>query len=108
MIKFTKKWVSHSVSLLLLRMSRMENKDVNYTRLLWRAHRGMLELDLLLIPFIEKEWFNLSENEQKTLEKLLESQDPDLYAWIMGHEVPQNKEFMSLADRIRHYKQTAV
>lgn len=62
-------------------------------KLKWRCHRGMLELDLILQSFLEKEYMNLSPSLQADFEKLLEIEDTELYAWLMGLERPQSHEF---------------
>jgi antitoxin CptB len=46
----------------------------------------MLELDVLFMPFVEEAWDELSDNDKKTFERLLECDDPDLFAWAMGHQ----------------------
>lgn len=86
-------------------MVNQQNSD--YNRNLWRAHRGMLELDLFLIPFVEQMWSTLSSADKKNFENLLQATDPELFAWFMGHEVPQQVEFLSLVKRIRQHKITA-
>lgn len=55
------------------------------SRLLWACRRGMLELDVLFQPFVERHYDQLSEDDQLLFEKLLECDDPDLFAWFMGH-----------------------
>jgi antitoxin CptB len=85
-----------------------DTKTANYTRNLWRAHRGMLELDLFLIPFIKNQWFELSPHNQEVLEQFLQCQDPELFAWLMGHEVPEQQEFMHLVESIRQYMQATT
>lgn len=55
-------------------------------RLKWACRRGMLELDVLLLPFVEEAFDELSETQKETFERLLTSDDPDLFAWFMGHQ----------------------
>lgn len=82
--------------------------DPNYNRTLWRAHRGMLELDLFLIPFVEQAWNFLSAHDKKIFDELLQSTDPELFSWLMGHDVPPNEEFHRLVDQIRQHKSTSI
>jgi antitoxin CptB len=72
------------------------------SRLFWRCRRGMLELDLLLIGFLEHGYAQLDAADQALFERLLESQDQDLYGWLMGHEEPDEKEFIPVIAAIRH------
>lgn len=55
-------------------------------RLKWACRRGMLELDVLLLPFVEQAFDTLTLSEQETFERLLTCDDPDLFAWFMGHQ----------------------
>ncbi|GAA0857009.1 succinate dehydrogenase assembly factor 2 [Aliiglaciecola litoralis] len=61
-----------------------DKKRVN--RLRWACRRGMLELDVLFMPFVEDAFNDLDEQQQLTFERLLTCDDPDLYAWFMGHQ----------------------
>lgn len=58
-------------------------------RFAWRCRRGMLELDLILQGFLEKGFDRLTPQHIKDFDALLQCTDPELYAWFMGHEVPQ-------------------
>lgn len=50
----------------------------------WR--RGFKEADLILGPFADLCAPALSDDHLDTLERLLETPDQDLYAWIVGRE----------------------
>src|SRR5690606_39677434 len=47
-------------------------------RLRWRCRRGMLELDLLLERFVDRELARLGADEQRALERLLDLPDDEL------------------------------
>ena len=55
----------------------MENssKSLLHQRALWRSRRGMLELDLLLRPFVETCFEQLSPEMQLALDELLQRDD---------------------------------
>ncbi|MEW9798757.1 FAD assembly factor SdhE [Alteromonas sp. CYL-A6] len=55
-------------------------------RLKWACRRGMLELDVLLGPFVDEAFNDLSDEDKEIFERLLTCDDPDLYAWFMGHQ----------------------
>ncbi len=59
--------------------------DENLRPLVWRSRRGMLELDLLLAPFVEAELAGLDERTATAYRRLLECEDSDLYAWLVTH-----------------------
>lgn len=69
-------------------------------RVRWHSRRGMLELDVLLVPFAEQAFPNLSAEEQACYVDLLECEDPDLFAWLMEHKVPENQEFARMVEKI--------
>ena len=72
----------------------------NKPRLRWACRRGMLELDVILGPFVEHEYDGLNEAEQQVFERLLASDDPDLFAWFMGHQKSKQPEFQAMVDFI--------
>ncbi|WP_286234873.1 succinate dehydrogenase assembly factor 2 [Thalassotalea sediminis] len=62
------------------------SEPVNKARLKWACRRGMLELDVLFMPFVDEAYDELSEPNKRIFERLLTCQDPELFAWFMGHE----------------------
>jgi antitoxin CptB len=68
----------------------------------WHCRRGMLELDLILQRFLEVGIDHLNEQEIKTFDLLLSNTDPELFAWLMGHEDPQDKELAKIVTLIRN------
>jgi len=58
----------------------------NKARLKWACRRGMLELDVLFMPFVEEGYDHLTALQQNEFERLLACDDPELFAWFMGHE----------------------
>ena len=69
-------------------------------RLKWACRRGMLELDVLLLPFVEEAFDSLSYEDQETFERLLTSDDPDLFAWIMGRQKYEDPELAAMVATI--------
>lgn len=73
--------------------------QVNKARLKWACRRGMLELDVIFMPFVDKAYDDLAEEHKRVFERLLTCQDPELFAWFMGHEEcddPELKEMVQL------------
>ncbi len=73
---------------------------VNKARLKWACRRGMLELDVLFIPFVDEAYDDLSPEKQRVFERLLTEQDPDLFAWFMGHAVCEDQELNDMVQFI--------
>ncbi|WP_133127235.1 succinate dehydrogenase assembly factor 2 [Legionella nagasakiensis] len=72
-------------------------------KIIWHCRRGMLELDLILSHFMEKQFDLLSDKQIHAFEKLLNCQDPDIHAWLMGYEQPDDKELANIVAIIKLY-----
>ena len=57
-------------------------------RLRWRCRRGMKELDILLVRYMDERFCSASNQEQEAFKGLLEIQDPVIYAYCLGQERP--------------------
>ena len=66
--------------------------SVDYHRLRWASRRGMLELDLVLGPFLENIYPGLEEDDKLLFQRLLESEDQDLFNWFLNKTVPEDKD----------------
>ena len=75
-----------------------DNSDFN--RLWWHSRRGMLELDNLLIPFIEEVYRDLSADDQARYKKLLSCEDNDMFEWFMQRSRPQDPDLQRMVDMI--------
>ncbi|MGH1440424.1 MAG: succinate dehydrogenase assembly factor 2 [Cellvibrionaceae bacterium] len=72
-------------------------------RLLWGSRRGMLELDLILQPFVENTYPVLDEADQKRYQLLLEEQDQDLFTWFLKRQDPSDPELLRIVQVIREH-----
>lgn len=70
------------------------------SRLLWACRRGMLELDVLFRPFVEEAYDDLAPEQQQVFKRLLTCDDPDLFAWFMGHQVCEDAELAQMVSII--------
>lgn len=74
-------------------------------RLRWACRRGMLELDVLLAPFVEEGYDALTLQQKQDFERLLACDDPDLFSWFMGHAKSSDAAIQALIqvilDRVR-------
>ena len=62
--------------------------DEQIGKLRWRCRRGMKELDLLTLGYLEAYYPTASTEEQKAFAALLELQDPLLMSYMVGREIP--------------------
>ncbi|WP_286237115.1 succinate dehydrogenase assembly factor 2 [Neptuniibacter halophilus] len=65
-------------------------------RLKWQSRRGMLELDVLFVPFVEEAFADLDLDDQHRFVKLLDEEDQDLFVWLMEREVPQDPDLQRI------------
>lgn len=74
---------------------------MEYNRLVWASRRGMLELDLILQPFIENVYNNLDDIDQQLFDLLLEEQDQDLFNWFLKKQDPDNENLLRIVNIVR-------
>ena len=67
-----------------------------------RSRRGLLELDLLLVPFCDAVYADLSAAEQAAYDELLAEDDVVLLDWLKGAARPRECA-QSAVDRIRDW-----
>jgi antitoxin CptB len=79
---------------------QLELSELEFNRLRWRSRRGMLELDLLLLPFFDEVFAELESDEQQAFIKLLEQDDPDLWDWFSRKSESDDPELAALVERI--------
>ncbi|MGO3346596.1 MAG: succinate dehydrogenase assembly factor 2 [Marinomonas sp.] len=73
---------------------------IAFRRLKMQCRRGMLELDLLLEPFLETGYFSLSEEDKGLFNKLLACEDQELFVWFMQRETPEDTELAHIVNMI--------
>ena len=59
----------------------VEQTELN--RLFWHSRRGMLELDVLLVPFTQEVYATLNEADRELKVRLLSCEDQDMLGWFM-------------------------
>lgn len=77
------------------------------SRMEWAARRGMLELDLVLGPFVKARYALLGEADRQCFQQLMLCEDQDLFAWLMQRERPNDKEFARIVGQILQFTHTA-
>ena len=67
-------------------------ESVGFKRLKWHCRRGMLELDLLLEPFLDEVFATLDEEDKQRFYKLIQCEDQDIFVWFMQKEIPTDPD----------------
>jgi antitoxin CptB len=83
----------------------MIEDEARLKRLKFRAwHRGFVEADLILGPFVDTHAAKLTPLQLDTLEILLEEPDHDLYAWIIGRAPVPERFDTDVMELIRSFR----
>ncbi len=82
------------------------SEDTTLKRLYWHSRRGMWELDLLLIPFLEHRYTSLDVEDQAAFQRLIEQEDQDLFIWLMRREWPEDASLRRVVKMIVTYAET--
>tara|TARA_B110000971_G_scaffold77907_1_gene80079 strand:+ start:41 stop:349 length:309 start_codon:yes stop_codon:yes gene_type:complete len=72
----------------------------------WRSRRGMLEIEAKLVPFIRDHFRDLSSEEQKIYEAMLDLEDWEIFDWLQGREIPEDPKVRALVEKIIACKST--
>ncbi len=77
--------------------------EKNINRVRWGCRRGMLELDLFLLPYFDAHYMTLDKDEQMTFQKLLTAEDPQLQLWFMQQAVHEDNNAREMIEKICCY-----
>lgn len=76
------------------------------SKLRWRCRRGMKELDLLLEAYLERRYPLATVEEQRAFKAVLDLQDPELHAYVVGRTTPADAPQAAVIQYIRAAVQT--
>ena len=74
-----------------------------WNRAKWASRRGLLELDLLLAPFVTEAFLDLTVVLRQDYRELLFQDDQDLMEWIMGRSAIAEDRFVPVIEEIRRF-----
>jgi antitoxin CptB len=80
-------------------MPELDQRQKN--KLFWASRRGMLELDLVLVPFVKDVFPDLPPEDQDRYWKLLDQEDQDLFAWLLRRGDPEDQDLRRIVDIVR-------
>ncbi len=79
-------------------MNTKTSQNVSYR---WQCRRGMLELDILLNNFVDKEAGNLTATQKQTFELLLSYPDQTLLDLLLGNSVSSDPSIAAVVQQIQ-------
>jgi antitoxin CptB len=83
--------------------SRQSSENPARNRAYWRSRRGLLELDLLLPPFVLARYDTLTPAQQRTYGALLDCDDHDVWDWLQGRGEPPDASLADVIELIRTF-----
>ncbi len=75
--------------------------DEDLRRVRWRCRRGLLELDLILLRFVDECYPVLTEAEKSGFQELLSLPDVTLLDYLAGRDKPADKAVREIVRKIR-------
>jgi antitoxin CptB len=82
--------------------------DEEARRIWWRSRRGLREVDLLLLPFVEDVLPGLGAEDRDVYRRLIDCEDTDLMALLMRRETPDAPELAAMVDRILAHRRVVT
>lgn len=74
--------------------------DKNRARLEWRCRRGMRELDVLLMRYMERDFDTADVTERSAFEALLSLPDPEILDLLTGRRTAQDSRLQHVVERL--------
>lgn len=74
---------------------------VTNRQLTWRSRRGMLELELILLPFVRTKLADLSVEDKAAYARLLDHDDWDIFEWLQGRLELEDQSLAAILEQIR-------
>ena len=81
--------------------------ETEINRMRWASRRGMLELDLVLEPFVAARYATLDAQDRQRFQQLMSCEDQDLFAWFMQRQKPEDQELVTIVDKVLAFTLTA-
>ena len=76
------------------------SKETDLKKMYWHSRRGMLELDLILVPFAEDKLPLLSDQQQEDYARLLTEEDQDLFQWLVKDFPVPDESLKAIVDTV--------
>lgn len=81
-------------------LSPPESQELTTKRLAWQCRRGIKEVEVLLVPYFEQCYPQLSGEEKQCFERLLAQHDVELFEWFTTRSRPQDAALSAMVDDV--------
>ena len=75
------------------------SKEIN--KIKWQCRRGLRELDIILNGFVEFDYPNLSKQQKKEFQILIDNEDVDLMNWLVSGVKHDNFKQQAIVNLIK-------
>lgn len=76
----------------------------DHKEIYWRSRRGMLELELKLVPFVRDCYGDLTSQQQRAYVTLLEQEDWQIFDWLQNRLVPEDETIVEIVEKIQAHR----
>jgi antitoxin CptB len=84
----------------------MSDDYAEFNRVYWASRRGMLELDLVLMPYAKERYPQSSLADRAAYQLLLESEDTELFDWFLQKDVPDSAVLVDIVAKVLDFART--
>ncbi|WP_026472361.1 FAD assembly factor SdhE [Alkanindiges illinoisensis] len=71
-------------------------------KVIYRARRGLKELDIYFDPYVRQHYLTAPEAEKQAFALLIEQEDPDLLDWFMAVSEPEQPELVEMIAKLKN------
>lgn len=80
-----------------------EEMSLEERKVIYRARRGLKEIDVYFDPYVKQYYLNADAAEKEAFAELVAQEDPDLLDWFMEVSEPPHPEMKALIVKLKHY-----
>lgn len=81
----------------------MEEISLAERKVIYRARRGLKELDVYFDPYVKQYYLMADAEEKQMFAELIDQEDPDLLDWFMEVAEPSRPELKDFIRKLKHY-----
>lgn len=82
-------------------MNNFDDLTLEQRKTIYRARRGLKELDVYFDPYVRHHYLQADDNEKALFAELIEQEDPDLLDWFMEVSEPPRPELKVLILKLK-------
>ena len=79
-----------------------EEMTLEERKVIYRARRGLKEIDVYFDPYVRNYYLNASPEEKALFAELVDQEDPDLLDWFMEVGEPPRAEIKTFILKLKH------